>query len=178
MRHLRNIDAEKMKAIQEWSGIGPQLRQVDRLVELIEKYNSELTTLYMPFKSYLDSVNSFLAESQKRLFFGPGGSLSVHVSEEEVVRPIQALSSGERQLVVILTHLAFNSRAKLANILIIDEPELSLHLRWQELFVDAIVAASPGIQLILATHSPAIIGNRVANCIDVLEARKVDRLFA
>jgi energy-coupling factor transporter ATP-binding protein EcfA2 len=178
MRHFTNLDAAKMKAIQEWSGIRPQLRQVERLVDLIEKYNSELGTLYLPFKSYLDSVNSFLAESQKRLFFGPGGSLSVLVREEEGgVRPIQALSSGERQLVVILTHLAFNSRAKLANVLIIDEPELSLHLRWQELFVDAIVAASPGIQLILATHSPAIIGNRVGNCIDVLEARKIDRLF-
>jgi predicted ATP-binding protein involved in virulence len=178
MVQLKNIDAEKMKAIQEWSGIRPQLRQVDRLVELIEKYNSELNTLYSPFRNYLDSVNSFLAESHKSLFFGPSGSLSVLVREDEVARPISALSSGERQLVVILTHLAFNSRAKLANVLIIDEPELSLHLRWQELFVDAIIAASPGIQLVLATHSPAIIGDRVGNCIDVLEARTCDRLFA
>jgi predicted ATP-binding protein involved in virulence len=68
---------------------------------------------------------------------------------------------------VILTHLAFNNQAKRANVLIIDEPELSLHLRWQELFVDAVTAASPGLQLILATHSPSIIGARIENCIDV-----------
>ena len=40
--------------------------------------------------------------------------------------------------VVILTHLAFNRQAKRANVLIIDEPELSLHLRRQELFVDSV----------------------------------------
>jgi len=82
-----------------------------------------------------------------------------------------ALSSGERQLVVILTHLAFNPQARRANVLIIDEPELSLHLRWQELFVEAVTSAGPGVQLILATHSPSIIKGRIDRCVDVEEAR-------
>jgi predicted ATP-binding protein involved in virulence len=79
--------------------------------------------------------------------------------------------------VVILTHLAFNPQAKRANILIIDEPELSLHLRWQELFVDAIVSASQDIQLILATHSPSIILGRHDSCVDLEEARRSDRVL-
>jgi predicted ATP-binding protein involved in virulence len=43
------------------------------------------------------------------------------------------------------------------NILLIDEPELSLHLKWQRQFVPAIREASPSTQMILATHSPEII---------------------
>jgi predicted ATP-binding protein involved in virulence len=79
---------------------------------------------------------------------------------------------------VILTHLAFNRQAKRANILIIDEPELSLHLRWQELFVDAVASASPGLQVILATHSPSIIKGRNDRCIDVREEWQNAGLFA
>ena len=42
-------------------------------------------------------------------------------------------------------------------IFIIDEPELSLHISWQEIFVDALLKASPDTQFIMATHSPAIL---------------------
>jgi predicted ATP-binding protein involved in virulence len=124
------------------------------------------------------SVNGFLADSEKEISFDKSGDLQVSVSPDVGPRPITALSSGERQLVVILTHLAFNPQAHRANVLIIDEPELSLHLRWQELFVDSVMTASPGLQLILATHSPSIIGGRLDSCIDVREAQYSDSLFA
>jgi predicted ATP-binding protein involved in virulence len=75
-------------------------------------------------------------------------------------RDINALSSGERQIVVILTHLAFNRQAK------------------QELFVDAVASASPGLQVILATHSPSIIKGRNDRCIDVREEWQNAGLFA
>jgi predicted ATP-dependent endonuclease of OLD family len=173
----QHIDTEKLKALQEFSAITPQLRQVDQLVDLIERYNTDLSKTYLPFKLYLDSVNGFLEESGKSISFTNSGYLCVITGEDGKERELSTLSSGESQLVVILTHLAFNRRAVLANVLIIDEPELSLHLRWQELFVDAIKAASPGIQMVLATHSPSIIGSRVKNCIDIMEARRNDRLF-
>lgn len=170
------IDEKAVKILQEWSAIEPQVRQIDRLVGLIEVYNNDVGRTFEPIGTYLESVNRFLADSNKQLFF-EGGSLRVKVSEEDQGRPITALSSGERQLVVILTHLAFNRQAKRANVLIIDEPELSLHLRWQELFVDAVMKASPDIQLILATHSPSIIGGRIDSCIDVVEAQHSDRVL-
>ena len=37
------------------------------------------------------------------------------------------------------------------------QPELSLHLKWQRQFVPAIRRASPGTQMVLATHSPEIV---------------------
>ena len=68
------------------------------------------------------------------------------------------LSSGEKQLIILLGHMALN-REKSSGIYIIDEPELSLHLTWQEMFVKALREASPSTQFILATHAPAIIAN-------------------
>jgi predicted ATPase len=121
--------------------------------------------------------NGFLSEVGKTLTLGSAGRLLVLIRDDGSTRPIYELSSGEKQMVVILTHLAFNKQAKLANVLIIDEPELSLHIRWQELFVDAVMSASPGLQVILATHSPSIIRGRIDKCIDVLEARSSDSLF-
>ena len=164
-------------ALQNWSAIEPQVRQIDKLVELIEAYNKEIAVLFSPIKAYLETVNGFLSEVGKTLTLSSAGRLLVSLRDDGSSRPIYELSSGEKQMVVILTHLAFNRQAKLANVLIIDEPELSLHIRWQELFVDAVMSASPGLQVILATHSPSIIRGRVDKCIDVLEARRSDSLF-
>jgi energy-coupling factor transporter ATP-binding protein EcfA2 len=157
--------------MREWSALQPQVAQIHYLAERVARYNTQLVGAFAPVQRYLTSVNGFLADSAKRLSFDGAGNLRVLVQEDHKARPITALSSGERQLVVILTHLAFNNQAKQANVLIIDEPELSLHLKWQELFVDAVINASPGLQLILATHSPSIIKGRLDNCIDVAEAQ-------
>jgi len=171
------LEDSSVRALQNWSAIQPQLLQINKLVELIETYNSEIAKLYGPIKAYLNSVNGFLNETGKSLSIDQDGRLFVVIDGDGTKRPIHELSSGEKQMVVILTHLAFNEQAKLANVLIIDEPELSLHIRWQELFVDAVMSASPGLQVILATHSPSIIRGRVDKCIDVAEARHSDSLF-
>jgi predicted ATP-binding protein involved in virulence len=57
----------------------------------------------------------------------------------------------------MIAHLIFEESRRPSGIFIIDEPELSLHLAWQEIFVDSISKASPKTQFILATHSPTII---------------------
>ena len=68
---------------------------------------------------------------------------------------------------VILTHLSFNPQAQGDTVFIIDEPELSLHIQWQELFVDSVIAANPDVQYVMATHSPSIILDRVDKCVDL-----------
>ena len=64
----------------------------------------------------------------------------------------------------MLAHLSLNQRLAVSGVFIVDEPELSLHIDWQEKFVDAIQKANPNVQLILATHSPAIILDRTESC--------------
>ena len=117
------------------------------------------------------SVNNFLVDSEKQIAFVKPGYLRV-VAPDGTHHPIIALSSGERQIVVILTHMAFNRQAQLANMLIIDEPELSLHVRWQELFVREVLTVNPSLQLILATHSPSIILDEMDACVDLASLQK------
>ena len=70
------------------------------------------------------------------------------------------LSSGEQHELVILYELLF--RAKSNSLILIDEPELSLHVAWQERFVKDLeeTARVSNFRAIIATHSPEIIGDR------------------
>ena len=56
-------------------------------------------------------------------------------------------------------------------ILLVDEPEISLHVAWQNKLVGTIteIAASKGLQVVIATHSPQIIGGRWEECYDLCE---------
>lgn len=105
-------------------------------------------------------LNSFLVESGKEVFFSEReASLRFRLkgSADESGRPIGQLSSGEKQIVTMLTYLAFLTGEE--SIFVVDEPELSLHLAWQMKLVDALLELRPaGSQLILATHSPEIVG--------------------
>ncbi len=77
-----------------------------------------------------------------------------------------SLSSGERQLLTLLAHVTFMPRIN-AGIIIIDEPELSLHLRWQETLVGQLTRLNSSIQFLFATHSPEIIGENKKNALRV-----------
>ncbi len=64
------------------------------------------------------------------------------------------LSSGEKQLLTILLTVLFQDEKPF--ILLLDEPEISLHLRWQYKLIDTIRALNPNCQVIIATHSPSL----------------------
>lgn len=72
--------------------------------------------------------------------------------------PLDRLSSGERHLIVLFHHLIF--RTKPGGLCLIDEPEISLHVDWQERFIDSVakVASVSPQQYLIATHAPSIVG--------------------
>jgi len=141
--------------------------QADRIVEhlrLLESYVADRTALHDPIERFLKLVNDFFQQTHKTVSVTSTGQLIVQVSGFAEPRPISALSSGERQLLVMLAHLSLNPSLAESGVFIVDEPELSLHIDWQEKFVDAVRAANPKVQLVLATHSPAIILDRTDSC--------------
>ena len=74
----------------------------------------------------------------------------------EELTPYQ-LSSGEKQmLVILLTVLVEDNKPYL---LLMDEPEVSLHIDWQQQLIELITTLNPNAQIILTTHSPALIMN-------------------
>lgn len=69
--------------------------------------------------------------------------------------PLRSLSSGEKQLVYILLETISAG----PNVVLIDEPELSLHVDWQQALISAIRTVNPNVQLLIATHSPEIMAD-------------------
>lgn len=103
---------------------------------------------------------SYLFETLNRLFEPTGKKVDEQNGEleflldgmERIER--QDLSSGEKQLLVIL--LTVLCQEEKPAILLMDEPEISLHLRWQYELIDIIRHLYPPCQVIIATHSPSI----------------------
>ena len=62
----------------------------------------------------------------------------------------------EQILIILLTVLVGDNQPY---VLFMDEPEVSLHLEWQKCLVDLCLELNPNVQIILTTHSPAIVMN-------------------
>ncbi|MBO4593183.1 MAG: AAA family ATPase [Bacteroidaceae bacterium] len=74
----------------------------------------------------------------------------------ELLMPYQ-LSSGEKQmLAILLTVLVEDDQPY---VLFMDEPEVSLHIEWQKRLIDLCIELNPNVQIILTTHSPAVVMN-------------------
>ena len=74
----------------------------------------------------------------------------------EVIGPYQ-LSSGEKQMLAILLTVLVEDEQPY--VLFMDEPEVSLHIEWQKRLIDLCLELNPNVQIILTTHSPAIVMN-------------------
>lgn len=108
--------------------------------------------------------------SQKELFqnlidklFSDTGKKVVRTENEirfsqigEILLPYK-LSSGEKQILAILLTVLVEDLQPY--VLFMDEPEVSMHVEWQEQLIDLILQLNPNIQIILTTHSPAVIMN-------------------
>ena len=68
--------------------------------------------------------------------------------------PADKLSSGEKQLLIILLTVLLEDGQEY--VLMMDEPEISLHISWQYELLNWILELNPNVQLILTTHSPSI----------------------
>lgn len=88
----------------------------------------------------------------------------------ETLAPYQ-LSSGEKQMLVILLTVLVEDNKDY--VLFMDEPEVSLHIDWQKRLINLILELNPNVQIILATHSPAVIMNgwidRVTEVTDITD---------
>ena len=146
-----------------------QFKKIRELIKEFEDFESKSKKFYESLKQYLETINVFLKDSAKELYFDKYTSklqfriLSKNGSVVKDGRDIKDLSSGEMQILILFTFIKFNN--KLGKLFIIDEPELSLHPRWQENFIDGIkTIMPPDTQLIFATHSPAIVGRNKDYC--------------
>lgn len=168
-----NISNEYYETLMKWLVNSAQLERIDKLILYGNQYADNITKLKEPITRFTESVNLFFKEGGKEILIDGQGEIKIKVKTDAMGKPkintIYELSSGEKQLVVMMAHLSFYKLNRRAPIFVIDEPELSLHISWQEIFVDALLKASPNTQFILATHAPAILAKneRRGWCVDL-----------
>lgn len=149
------ISTINMSANSQQVLTGSDGRQGNLLDWEIEK---EITGLIKTSKgthtlAFIKEVNRHFADSDKEVQIEEG--LKVITPDSKTPLPVSKLSSGERQLLYIMAKVA-NTKNSPA-FLLMDEPEISLHLNWQEKLLDSIKTLNPNCQIVVVTHSPAII---------------------
>ena len=152
----KGISEEQFKVLRKWFNNSSQLRRIDEIINFSQTYQEKIAELRAPIKRLEKITSNFLKEGKKKIEVAEDGEIKVRLSNGKLASVFE-LSSGEKQIIIMIAHLIFEEDQKPSGVFIIDEPELSLHIAWQEIFVDSIVEASPKTQFILATHSPSII---------------------
>ncbi|WP_394124714.1 AAA family ATPase [Psychrobacter nivimaris] len=144
-----------------------QFSKVEDLLKDFERFEKRTHSVMRKIDEYLDTLNFFLKDSSKRIVFKEDTSeIAFHTLDKQgnillKNKDIRNLSSGEQQILILFSYIAFNKNE--GRVFIIDEPELSLHIKWQEHFLEKLNIIRPeGTQLILATHSP-ILANKMRN---------------
>ncbi|MDD7318491.1 MAG: AAA family ATPase [Prevotella sp.] len=127
----------------------------NRIIEALQACGaSEASALSEPKKKFQDLVDDLFRDTGKKIVRTENEIRFSHIGETLV--PYQ-LSSGEKQMLVILLTVLVEDRQPY--ILFMDEPEVSLHVDWQERLINIILDMNPNVQVILTTHSPAVIMN-------------------
>jgi len=105
--------------------------------------------------TYLNSVNRFLDDKQLILRKASPSALPTLLVQfrDANLSKMQALSSGERQIVTLLYSVTHMSGQR---VVLIDEPEISLHIDWQRLLIPEMATQLQDLQIITCTHSPMI----------------------
>lgn len=118
---------------------------------------------YAVYDTFLEKLDLFVGIVNNRLMFKKleiSREKGFEVIDENTKAPLalENLSSGEKQLIIMYYDLIFNDNENL--LLLIDEPEISMHIVWQRQFVDDLIriAEHGNFRAIVATHSPQLIG--------------------
>ena len=168
---LRTLTDAAVSTELDWQLYQLQRRYLDyqvnvgnRMIQLLTSgapnAKEEATEAAVYKTMFLDLVDDLFSETGKRidrtcneLSFSQFG---------ETLTPYK-LSSGEKQMLIIL--LTALTQDRQPYVLFMDEPEASLHFEWQKRLIDMVLQLNPNAQIILTTHSPAVVMNGWADCV-------------
>ncbi|ATG42384.1 cytochrome c biogenesis protein CcmA [Phaeobacter piscinae] len=148
--------------------IQSQFSRVDNLARAFKEFEERNAEAFSHLKAYLDAVNKFLKDSNKLVYADSRGRLVFAELKNGMPigssRPISKMSSGETQIIILFALMAFESAEN--SVFIVDEPELSLHPKWQTEFMESFLRLCPSnSQVLVATHSPEIAAGRKTSCV-------------
>jgi len=127
----------------------------NRIITELQQGNTDAAQHLSQSKTrFQDMVDDLFEETGKKIVRTENEIRFSQIGETLV--PYQ-LSSGEKQMLAILLTVLVEDQQPY--VLFMDEPEVSLHIEWQKRLIELIVELNPNVQIILTTHSPAVIMN-------------------
>ena len=128
------------------------LKRTNHIISLSKELEKEKKRIFEPLNNYISQIKSFI--QNKEFILTPDGNLPFIIKTNDQTIGIEKLSSGEKQLFILLTETLLQTNKDY--IFVADEPELSLHISWQKKLLKSIKSLNKNAQIIVATHSPEI----------------------
>ena len=162
---LEKIGNQNVRTELDWQLYQLQRRYLDYQVNIGNRIIALLTGGEPDGQAKAAQVSQAKTKFQDMMddLFSETGKKIVRQSNEiqfdqdgDILSPYQ-LSSGEKQMLVILLTVLVQDFQHYT--LFMDEPEVSLHIEWQQRLIELIRELNPNVQIILTTHSPALIMN-------------------
>lgn len=150
-KEREKIDAmNEIKSMLDYVPEDRKLSLEKTIRELEEKsdYKRELN-------DFIAIVNSFFDLTNRKIFIDNEGLISLEYKENYY--KWFDFSKGEMTLLSLLLVVYLHRNENV--IFLFDEPDLSLHIKWQKNLISKLAAIAPSSQFIISTHSPALIGN-------------------
>jgi len=133
----------------------------NRIIEKLQAGDTEAAQQMSQKKTrFQDIVDELFSDTGKKIIRTANELQFTQIGE--VLLPYR-LSSGEKQILIILLTVLVEDNQPY--VLFMDEPEVSLHMEWQKRLVDLCIELNPNVQIILTTHSPAIVMNGWVDCV-------------
>ena len=167
---LRN--KEQRKRIENADADSSMGALAKMLAEIITRGDNERSVLF-----FQELVKFFkFADKEMMLDNNFGVRFKINNLSKTII-PVTALSSGEKHVLLQLFELVFDGKA--GDLVIIDEPELSFHPAWLNVYVSILeriqqfkLEEGRDMQIVLATHSSMLVGGRWDDTIDLYSLRR------
>jgi predicted ATP-dependent endonuclease of OLD family len=157
-------DSDKRKLMGTLNKIKSAEKRIVLKDKMIAHFFSKLYQIYIKQKRKEQPVRSFVDVSNK--YLSPKKIIYDEINYQIVIKDknipkieLRMLSSGEKQIVSLFSHLYLSNYDSCS--VIIDEPELSLSVEWQKTFLPDVIASNKCAFLGAVTHSPFIYANEL-----------------
>lgn len=171
LAHLENVDAEVRGVYETIASLVDKQTEnfvgenhVTRILKVYEKALSDrakgIEQAFYRIRTFENSLNRFLKGKKLDIEFNSRQTLARQRTSSIVTLAnglkggLSVLSSGERQVLTLLFSATHMSVAD--GIVLIDEPEISLHVGWQRIILQELIKQSGARQIVTCTHSPEI----------------------
>jgi hypothetical protein len=130
----------------------------------------QMNILYNQINRFTSVINGFLRDKHIAIDTREGISIFIDDSEQQKLN-VDNLSSGEKQLILLFCNVLTSSER--ASIFLIDEPEISLNIKWQRKLVDSLldIAGESKGQFVLATHSIELLSKHMSQTIKLIKVK-------